>query len=245
MTSQTTVVNPCYTDFFDNCNYYDQQSLNNFLSAQTETLFIMHFNIRSLQKHSDHLASYLSELSVLPDIIAITETKLTNGIIKSNIHLTGYAFLHCDSSTKAGGVGLYIKETFIFKQKPDISIALPFVEDMWIEVQTEKGPAVVGVVYRHPTNLTSDYEEFSARLYDIFSRLNSKHCPFYAVGDYNIDLTSVQSNNNVRKYVNNMISSPCKCAIDLPTRITDHSKTLLDHIYVNDNKHSYTVVGSN
>ena len=33
--------------------------------------------------------------------------------------------------------------------------------------------------------------------------------------------------------------SPCKCAIDLPTRITDHSKTLLDHIYVNDNKHSY------
>ena len=36
-----------------------------------------------------------------------------------------------------------------------------------------------------------------------------------------------------------MISSPCKCAIDLPTRITDHSKTLLDHIYVNDNKHSY------
>ena len=199
----------------------------------------MHFNIRSLQKNSDHLASYLSGLSVLPDIIAITETKLTNGIINSNIHLTGYAFLHCDSSTKAGGVGLYIKETLIFKQKLDISIALPSVEDMWIEVQTEKGPAVVGVVYRHPTNVTSDYEEFSARLYDIFSRLNSKHCPFYAVGDYNIDLTAVQSNNNVRKYVNNMISSPCKCAIDLPTRITDHSKTLLDHIYVNDNKHSY------
>ena len=92
LTSQTPVVNPCYTDFFDNCNYYDQQSLNNFLSAQTETLFIMHFNIRSLQKNSDHLASYLSELSVLPDIIAITETKLTNGIINSNIHLTGYAF---------------------------------------------------------------------------------------------------------------------------------------------------------
>ena len=32
---------------------------------------------------------------------------------------------------------------------------------------------------------------------------------------------------------------PCTCVIDLPTRISDHSKTLIDHIYVNDDKHSY------
>ena len=36
-----------------------------------------------------------------------------------------------------------------------------------------------------------------------------------------------------------MISLPYKCAIDLPTRITDHSKALIDHIFVNDSKHSY------
>ena len=35
-------------------------------------------------------------------------------------------------------------------------------------------------------------------------------------------------------HVNNMVSSPCKCAIDLPNRITNHSKTLMDHIYFND-----------
>ena len=39
--------------------------------------------------------------------------------------------------------------------------------------------------------------------------------------------------------MNNLLSSPCKCVIDLPTRISDHSKTLIDHIYVNDDKHSY------
>ena len=38
-----------------------------------------------------------------------------------------------------------------------------------------------------------------------------------------------------------MINSSCKCVIDLPTRITPHSKTLLDHTYVSDNtKHFYT-----
>ena len=36
-----------------------------------------------------------------------------------------------------------------------------------------------------------------------------------------------------------MISSPCKCVINLPTRITDRLKTLIGHIYVNDPKHSY------
>ena len=87
--------------------------------------------------------------------------------------------------------------------------------------------------------LTGDYETFSERLYDVFYNLNCNHIPFYALGDYNIDLLTIRSNNNVRKYVNNLLSSPCKCVIDVPTRITDYSKKPVDHVYVNDDKHSY------
>ena len=47
-------------------------------------------------------------------------------------------------------------------------------------------------------------------------------------------------NQNFRKYANGILSTCSKCAIDLPTRITNHLKTLLDHIYVNDYRHSYT-----
>ena len=54
-----------------------------------------------------------------------------------------------------------------------------------------------------------------------------------------IDLMQINVNRNYRKYVNSILSTTTKCAIDLPTRITDHSKTLLDHNYVNDSKHSY------
>ena len=50
----------------------------------------------------------------------------------------------------------------------------------------------------------------------------------------------MQTNSNfVESYLNNILSLLCKCAIDLPTRITENSKTLLDHIYVNENKHPY------
>ena len=38
-----------------------------------------------------------------------------------------------------------------------------------------------------------------------------------------------------------MMSAYCKCAIDLPTRETDHSKTLIDHTYFNESKRSTSV----
>ena len=86
----------------------------------------------------------------------------------------------------------------------------------------------------------NDYESFSTNLCDIFADFRESNTAFYAVGDYNIDLMQINGNHNFRKYVNNILSTSTKGAIDLPTRITDHSKTLLDHIYVNDPKHSYT-----
>ena len=65
--------------------------------------------------------------------------------------------------------------------------------------------------------------------------------PFYAVGDYNIDLMRVNPINSVKNHVHYMINSSFKCVIDLPTRITPHSKPLLDHTYVSDNaRHVYT-----
>ena len=54
-----------------------------------------------------------------PDIIAITETKLAKNKIVVNIDIEGYNFIHSDSSSRAGGVGLYIKDslTFILKKR--------------------------------------------------------------------------------------------------------------------------------
>ena len=109
------------------------------------------------------------------------------------------------------------------------------VEDLWIEIQTKPKPILIGVIYRHPINLKPELESFSTQLYNILIELNSKNNLFYVLSYFNINL--MQTNNNfVESYLNNILSLSCKCAIDLPTRITE---TLLDHIYVNENKHSY------
>ena len=54
-------------------------SLNNVVKHKKDDLFIMHFNMQSLQKNIDKLITLLANLSETPDIIAISETKITYG----------------------------------------------------------------------------------------------------------------------------------------------------------------------
>ena len=239
-TLRTCDENSSYCDFFDNCEYHDISSLNKVVKHKKDDLFIMHFNMRSLQKNIDKLTTLLANLSETPDIIAISETKITYGQPIVKVDITGYDFIHCDSIKKAGGVGCYVKQTLSYKQKTEINIELSFVENMWIEVKTITGLIVIGVIYRHLTTLVNDYECFTTNLCDIFGELRASNIVFYIVGDYNIDLMQINVNQNFRKYVNDILSTSTKCAIDLPTRVTDHSRTLLDHVYVNDPKHFYT-----
>ena len=200
----------------------------------------MHFNMRSLQKNIDKPITVLANLSETPDIIAISETKITYGQPIVNVDITEYDFIHCDGITKAGRVGFYVKQTLPCKQKTEINIELSFVENMWIEVKTTTGPIMIGVIYRQPTTLINDYEYFTTNLCDIFAKLRASNTVFYTVGDYNIDLMQINVNQNFQKYVNDILSTSIKCAIDLSTRVTDHSRTSLDHVYVNYPKHLYT-----
>ena len=52
---------------------------------------------------------FVIELPLKPLIICITETKL-KGIPVVNISLPGYVFIHENSSTNAGGIGIYISK---------------------------------------------------------------------------------------------------------------------------------------
>ena len=81
-------------------------------------MFLIHFNVHSLQKHIDQLNNYLEGFNNQhlegfknqPDIVAIFETKLKKSLINRNIKLEGYGFLLSDSKKCAGGIGLYIKD---------------------------------------------------------------------------------------------------------------------------------------
>ena len=65
----------------------------------------MHCNPRSLGKNFFLLPDILITVKSLPDIIAISETKL-NVNTSVNLHIPGYLFVRTASKSQAGGVGL-------------------------------------------------------------------------------------------------------------------------------------------
>ena len=50
----------------------------------------------------------------------------------------GYTFFHCDSITKAGGVGAYFKNTLDAKHIQELSRSFDGCESLWIEVGRTK-----------------------------------------------------------------------------------------------------------
>ena len=179
----------------------------------------------------------MSQLDEQPDIIALSETKLHEGRVFANINLDGFKFNYVNSLTNAGGVGLYGEERIKFSVNKCVQCDLSFAETLWINVMLNDNSTVVGIVYRHPRSGPRDIEKFCKSMQDIFDILNKKKQPFYIMGDFNIDLLKISKKETIRQYANMLLGSICKCLIDLPSRVTSKSISLIDHICINDIKH--------
>ena len=150
-----------YKELFGTYEYVSCQQHYWFNQKKNNDLFLIHFNVRSLQKHIDQLNNYLERFKNQPDIAAISETKLKEGLINRDIELEGYGFLHSDCKKCAGGVGLYIKDTIKFSIIQYSKICLPNAEHLCVDIQTKRGPIAVGVVYRHPDNSATTVDKFN------------------------------------------------------------------------------------
>ena len=71
------------------------------------------------QKTNAKLTNFFNDMKRLPDVIAISETKLHANSV-SNVHISNYRLLRTDSNTCAGGVHLYINDTIKFRLRNDL-----------------------------------------------------------------------------------------------------------------------------
>ena len=92
-----------------------------FGKAGSNALTLFHCNIRSLPKNLSLLHDILYCLDSRPNIVAISETRLSENSV-SNIELPHYYFFHHDSPTAAGGAGLYVSKNLKSIPRPDLSI---------------------------------------------------------------------------------------------------------------------------
>ena len=62
--------------------------------------------------------------------------------------------------------------------KPNVTIELPLVENLWIEIEINKKKLTIGVVYRHPDQTVVHFDLFFKALTYIFHELNFEKSGF-------------------------------------------------------------------
>ena len=220
-----------YNSYIQSKYYTVKQTGNFFYQANKYHGFsMMHFNIRSLPKNLTSLNDFILTVKETPEIIAISETKLLDENIY-NICIPGYVFLNTNSPTRAGGVGLYISKELTFIRRRDLEITGDGIESCWVEIMREKEKnIVIGCLYRHPTK---DCAILHNALKEQLSNLNNKSKEVFVLGDININLLNYNRDNQTSDYLDMLLDLGFTPLITKATRITDHTATLIDHIYTN------------
>ena len=216
------------------CRYYNEDSFNSMLPKhQKNSLKSFHLNIRSLNKHCHELYTFLSCLNCDFDIILLTEIGKTDKqlIEKAFENYTLY-FDHPNSNK--GGAGILIKngrfdEIEISDNKINLNCNCSncIVESIFLDLKFKNKTLTVGSIYRHPNGKVSHFNE---SLDQCIKEYNTNSMLLIG-GDINIDLlkTNIPMTQN---YIDTMLSHNLIPSITIPTRFTERTTTLIDHIFV-------------
>ena len=100
------------------------------------------------------------------------------------------------------------------------------MESVWVEIRFPKvKPLLLSCTYRPPSALVDWYTEFENQL----QKSSSSCLDNIIVGDFNLDMLRTCPD----QWTGILNSFNLSQIIDIPTRITGNSSTLLDHVYVN------------
>ena len=171
----------------------------------------------------------LYSLDSRPDIVAITETRLSSNSI-SSLDIPKYNFFHTDSPTRAGGAALYVDKVLKAIPRPDLKIHLPLVESCWVEIDpnSNRKHIMIGCIYKHPP---ANVEEFTLKFDKFLNKLNPGKYDMYIMGDMNIDLLKYHSNQQTERYLDMIYSLDLLPVITKPTGITNHTATHRSYLY--------------
>ena len=203
----------------------------------------MHLNCSSIAKNGIDLSSYLAHLNLKFDIIMLTETRQTTvGIVE--FYFPNYdIFLDNPDSSKGGACVLVRKNMFqnvklvldnSTNLKNKCNCAHCEIENVWVSLEFNKKQVLIGCIYRHP-KAESGISHFNEYFNTALNSINDNIITIIA-GDFNINLLNTE-NALVEQYTNNALQNSFIPCITIPTRVTYHSASIIDHILLKTPKH--------
>ena len=214
----------------DQCQYYDDSKVKS-IEIGKEAFSLFSFNCRSLLAHQGEISACLDDFAFNFDI-SLTESWLQDGN-KKLADMNRYVSFHSLRSDKGGGgISVYVRDIDHATVIEGTCISTDYIECLGLKLETEYKIVYVLAFYRPPNaNVDLFIEKFAELLLLVDSCANSE---LYVCGDFNIDLLELDNSASVQHYMSTCNSLSLLNVITKPTRVTDDTATLLDHIWVTD-----------
>ncbi len=180
----------------------------------------------------DQLKIILYDTDKKTHILGITETWLDANFNANSMNIKGYPTERVDRENRnlpfvkdgAGGVMIYILDSLNYIRREDLESMN--METIWIELTPRNHPRhLICVAYRSPDYTTNTLIDlFSEQLTNAYIECEQ----ITILGDFNIDL--LKYDNHSKTWLEIMEYYQFTQLINEPTRVTEKSKTLVDHI---------------
>ena len=220
------ITTTCYDDVHEHENLYPSLKAD----LQLPGLKISHINVNGLLNKLLDIKALL--LSINFDILAITESHLSEDISDDEIAITGYKTARRDRNDgrKGGGTVIYFAEYLDAYERQDIDVNNS-LEAAWIDVTVASQRLLVASMYRPPDNTT-----FLGRFSSTLDRIWMKRTNIILLGDFNFNLlpNAQDTTSSIWKFRQLLNKFNLKNVINKATRITDTSTTLIDLVICSD-----------
>ena len=169
-----------HTSAKDQCMYYDSNQFKSRFVSTTETISMVHVNIRSARKNLTDFLCSLKCLNWKFNFIILSESWGNPDTAKLNI-VEGYSHVYDVRQRRiGGGVSLYIDLRIPYRIRSDLKLDHTIFESMFIEVDTSffscKHNVFLAAIYKPPNvNIDIFLTNISKKCLLPFKRRENKH----------------------------------------------------------------------
>lgn len=187
-------------------------------------LKILHQNVNGLLSKLDQVKILLTETDKNIHMFKITESHLDSSISDSQLSIFGYNIIRKDRQNgPGGGVCIFIRDYLNWQRRYDLE--KDDIETIVVEIFINCSKSLlISVVYRPPDSSKYLNRNFDVIFNDFITTAVSEDKEFILSGDINCDYLK----SDHRDIKNNLKITGLKQLIDEPTRVTQHTSTLID-----------------
>ena len=219
----------------DSCDYWDYLSeltadSNHVVGTMSGSLGLLQLNIRGVLGKQNLLKNLLNDVrhKMKVHMVMLVETWLK----KNNTHrlqIPGYKFVCSHRKFKrGGGVGILIARNLEYRERKDLSLNVPNLESITVEVKTNHDSLLLCALYRPPNSSDRDFIRNYSRL---LSKFTPDQLSRLIIGlDHNLDLIKHDKHRITNEFIELNLDNQLLPTITKPTRVTRSTATLIDNI---------------